>query len=236
MSRTNNPMTARLHELGQSLWLDNISRDLLDRGTLRRYIEELVDHRRNFQSDHIRRSHRRQWLRTTRAIRDGARAATVRRTAVHGAGARRPASRRRSAVPVFSASAGSMAGCPWRFRRHWSNDAARNHRSRGADIRQAARPNSSSRFQARTPVSRRSRNRYSTACRSTSRCCSRASNTSPRPRPICVVSSAGSAAGRDPRVASVASLFVSRWDRAVDWYRARRVAQPARHSHGRPRS
>src|SRR5438094_1495810 len=31
----------RLHELGQSLWLDNITRDLLDIGTLKRYIDEL---------------------------------------------------------------------------------------------------------------------------------------------------------------------------------------------------
>jgi len=30
-----------LHERGQSLWLDNITRDLLDRGTLKRYIDEL---------------------------------------------------------------------------------------------------------------------------------------------------------------------------------------------------
>jgi transaldolase len=33
--------TARLHELGQSLWLDNITRDLLTSGTLKRYIDEL---------------------------------------------------------------------------------------------------------------------------------------------------------------------------------------------------
>jgi transaldolase len=33
--------TQRLHELGQSLWLDNITRDLLTRGALRRYIDEL---------------------------------------------------------------------------------------------------------------------------------------------------------------------------------------------------
>ena len=33
--------TARLHELGQSLWLDNITRDLLESGTLARYIDEL---------------------------------------------------------------------------------------------------------------------------------------------------------------------------------------------------
>jgi transaldolase len=31
----------RLHELGQSLWLDNITRDLLDSGTLARYIADL---------------------------------------------------------------------------------------------------------------------------------------------------------------------------------------------------
>ena len=35
-----NPTTA-LHKLGQSLWLDNITRDLLETGTLERYITEL---------------------------------------------------------------------------------------------------------------------------------------------------------------------------------------------------
>src|SRR5262249_34049629 len=33
--------TQRLHDLGQSLWLDNITRDLLNSGTLKRYIDEL---------------------------------------------------------------------------------------------------------------------------------------------------------------------------------------------------
>jgi len=33
--------TTRLHNLGQSLWLDNITRDLLTTGTLKRYIDEL---------------------------------------------------------------------------------------------------------------------------------------------------------------------------------------------------
>jgi transaldolase len=32
--------TRKLHDLGQSLWLDNITRGLLTKGTLRRYIEE----------------------------------------------------------------------------------------------------------------------------------------------------------------------------------------------------
>src|SRR5882672_733061 len=33
--------TQRLHDLGQSLWLDNITRDLLSSGTLKRCIDEL---------------------------------------------------------------------------------------------------------------------------------------------------------------------------------------------------
>ena len=33
--------TQLLHNLGQSIWLDNITRDLLDSGTLKDYINEL---------------------------------------------------------------------------------------------------------------------------------------------------------------------------------------------------
>ncbi|HTV66821.1 MAG TPA: transaldolase family protein, partial [Bryocella sp.] len=33
--------TQHLHDLGQSLWLDNITRTILDNGTLKRYINEL---------------------------------------------------------------------------------------------------------------------------------------------------------------------------------------------------
>src|SRR5579872_3398150 len=33
-------MTKQLHDLGQSLWLDNITRKILDDGTLRRYIQQ----------------------------------------------------------------------------------------------------------------------------------------------------------------------------------------------------
>ena len=29
-----------LHNLGQSMWLDNITREMLDSGTLKRYIDE----------------------------------------------------------------------------------------------------------------------------------------------------------------------------------------------------
>src|SRR5215813_12461220 len=33
--------TRALNEIGQSLWLDNVSRDMLDSGTLKRYIDDL---------------------------------------------------------------------------------------------------------------------------------------------------------------------------------------------------
>ena len=35
-----NENLGKLHALGQSLWLDNITRELLDNGTLRRYIDD----------------------------------------------------------------------------------------------------------------------------------------------------------------------------------------------------
>src|SRR5207344_2905941 len=43
VARGDNTMKATqlLHNLGQSLWLDNITRDLLNSGTLKHYIDEL---------------------------------------------------------------------------------------------------------------------------------------------------------------------------------------------------
>jgi len=40
-SRCDHEPTQALHDLGQSLWLDNITREILDNGTLRRYVDEL---------------------------------------------------------------------------------------------------------------------------------------------------------------------------------------------------
>ena len=48
--------TASLRDLGQSLWLDNITRDLLEHGTLKYYIDELsITGVR--QIDHLRPRH-----------------------------------------------------------------------------------------------------------------------------------------------------------------------------------
>jgi len=40
MKNPTNTPTRQLHDLGQSLWVDNISRDMLASGTLARYIAD----------------------------------------------------------------------------------------------------------------------------------------------------------------------------------------------------
>ena len=47
-------ITQQLHDLGQSLWLDNITRGILDNGTLRRYIDELSVTGLTSNPDHLR--------------------------------------------------------------------------------------------------------------------------------------------------------------------------------------
>ena len=85
--------TKDLQDLGQSLWLDNITREILDDGTLRRYIDEfsitgLTSNPTIFD----------QAIGSTDAydesIREKAAAGTIRRSAVRGAGTRRLMSRR----------------------------------------------------------------------------------------------------------------------------------------------
>ena len=46
--------TKTLHNLGQSLWLDNITRDLLNSGTLQRYIDEFSVTGSHLESDDLR--------------------------------------------------------------------------------------------------------------------------------------------------------------------------------------
>ena len=46
--------TKLLHDLGQSLWLDNITRDLLQSGTLQRYIDDALGDRAHVQPDDLR--------------------------------------------------------------------------------------------------------------------------------------------------------------------------------------
>ena len=52
--------TQLLHDEGQSLWLDNITRGLLTKGTLSRYIDELSFPRQLSSGELVKRD-RRKW-------------------------------------------------------------------------------------------------------------------------------------------------------------------------------
>ncbi len=70
--------TQQLHDLGQSLWLDNITRTMLTSGTLKRYIDEL-DHRPHLQSRRSSTTPSRRARRTTTASARRSRAGRARR-------------------------------------------------------------------------------------------------------------------------------------------------------------
>ena len=46
--------TAKLHDLGQSLWLDNITREMLDSGQLAALHRRVLGHRAHLQPDDLR--------------------------------------------------------------------------------------------------------------------------------------------------------------------------------------
>ncbi len=65
--------TKLLHDLGQSLWLDNITRDLIDSGTLKRYIDEFsVVGKKTFEDDlgirGFKRLGRKKWQKRVAAV------------------------------------------------------------------------------------------------------------------------------------------------------------------------
>ncbi len=57
--------TQQLHDLGQSLWLDNITRDLLDSGTLKTLHRRALGHRLDLEPDHLRSRHDSRAIPTT---------------------------------------------------------------------------------------------------------------------------------------------------------------------------
>lgn len=172
-----------LHGMGQCLWLDNITRAMLDDGTLARYRRELAI----------------TGLTSNPTIFQHALASTTSYDAAIAAGAAGQSSEalffslalddlRRAADllrPDFDASAGADGWCRWKFRRCWS--MTRRPRS-GSPPNCMSRPRGltcSSKFRVRRPAWRRSRSRFLPAYRSMSRCCFRAHSTWPQPKRIC---------------------------------------------------
>ena len=84
--------TKQLHDLGQSLWLDNITRGILDDGTLRQYIDEFFITGLTSNPTIFDKA-----IGGTPAyddsIREKSKAGRIRRAAVRGFGAGGPASR-----------------------------------------------------------------------------------------------------------------------------------------------
>ena len=54
------PATGKLHDLGQSIWLDNITRDLLNSGTLQALHRRTLGDRADLESDDLRSRHQEQ--------------------------------------------------------------------------------------------------------------------------------------------------------------------------------
>lgn len=206
--------TQRLHDLGQSLWLDNITRDLLDSGTLQRYIEELsitgLTSNPTIFDEAVANS-----MAYDDGIRESARAGKSDETLFIDLALedlRRAADLLR---PVFDATEGVDGWVSMEVSPLLANDTSGTIEAAALIFQQANRPNlfvkipgtpagipaiEDSIF-AGVPINVTllfSREQYLAAAGAYLRGIERRL-----------------AAGRDPLIASVASLFVSRWDKAV---------------------
>ena len=206
--------TKQLHDLGQSLWLDNISREILDNGTLRRYIDEfsitgvtsnptIFDHAMESMPDYDESIRDRmkigksaEELFVELALEDLRRAADLFR-------------------PVFEATGGVDGWVSMEVSPLLAHDTSGTIEAAARIHRQAGRPNlfvkipgtpeglpaiEESIFTG-VPINVTllfSREQFSASAEAYLRGIERRL-----------------AAGREPRVASAASLFVSRWDKAV---------------------
>ncbi len=190
--------TQALHDLGQSLWLDNITRDILNNGTLQRYINELsvtgltsnptifdqaIKKSASYDTGHQRRAGQRQ----------------SRRGAVLRPCARRPYPGGRPVPRSPRADQrASTDGYRWKSLPCWLTTPPR--RSPPPKTCTLARrvPTCSSKFLELRKACRPSKRPSSPASRSTSRCCSRGNSMSLPPRLICAASSVASPPGLTP--------------------------------------
>ena len=186
--------TGQLHRLGQSLWLDNITRDLLTSGTLQHYIDDLsvtgLTSNPTIFEQAIKNS----------AAYDTAIAAKL------GQGKSGEALFFELALEDLTRAADLFRPDLRSDQRHGRMGVARGLAAAGPRHRRDHRGRQGSLFQGRSSEPddqdpgtaegcRRSRRPSSPASRSTSRCSSRASTTSPPPKRSCAASNAGSTPG-----------------------------------------
>ena len=208
--------TRKLHDLGQSLWLDNITRDLLDERHARALHRRAVGDRAHVESDDLRSGDQGQ-LRLRRRDPQQARRRQVGRGAVLRAGAgghhaARPTCSGRSTSARAASTAGSRSRCR-RCSRYDTQDHARGRQAscmRGPGGRnlfikipgtKEGLPAIEEAIFAGVPINVTllfSREHYLAAAEAYLRGIERRI-----------------AAGLNPDVASVASVFISRWDVAV---------------------
>ena len=188
--------TQKLHDLGQSLWLDNITRDLLTSGTLQRYIDELsVTGLTSNPTIFDHADQRTARLRRRDPAAGAGRASRARRcsSSWRSRTSRRPPT---CSAPIHERTAGVDGWVSLEVSPLLAHDTAGTvAAAKALHARRPAGRTSSSRSPARRRACRPSRRRSSRACRSTSRCCSRASSMSRPPRPTCAASSGGSPPG-----------------------------------------
>ena len=220
----------RLNQLGQSLWLDNITRDLLDSGTLKRYIDEMfvtgLTSNPTIFDNAISSS---SWYdaEIRQQLNDGKSGEDVVLHARHpGPVAGRPIC---SLASMSAPAPGRRLRLAWRSRRcSPTTRRRRSSRPRRCTPRRTG-PTCSSRSLAPPKACRRSRKRSSPASRSTSRCCSPPDQYLAAADAYMKGLERRVEAGLSPDVRSVASLFISRWDARGGARGAGRTAQHARH-------
>ena len=156
--------TTRLHELGQSLWLDNITRDLLTSGTLQRYLHRIFGDRTDVEPDDFRSRHSKQ-----HGLRRGPSREKQRRKAGEPLFFELALEDLTQAAalfrPVHEATDGVDGWVSLEVSPLLANDAGATVEAAKRLHAQAHVPTCSSRFPARPQASRPSRNRSSPACR-----------------------------------------------------------------------
>ena len=209
--------TQQLHDLGQSLWLDNITRTMLVDGTLAGYIDELSVTGLTSNPTIFDKAisggdaYDEQIAEVAPSGRDSTEETLLR------AGARRPARRRRPvrADPRADRRRRRLRA-RWRSRRcSPTTPTATIAAGRRAPRARPSATTSTSRSPAPRPACRRSRSRSSPGSRSTSPCSSSTEQYLAAADAYLKGIERRIDAGLDPDVASVASLFMSRWDVAV---------------------